>query len=188
MQIGNLIITAPALYPTGHSEAGIFGSVVWLAMQAKNKNSLPLKELSQWLLPALKSQQFILATENVDGKARPVAYMSWANLTAQTESRYVDNPDEGLSPQEWTGGDRMWVIDWMTPFGHSQSFSRAVFTSLATSCFKSLYHRGGNRGLRVQLFRGDDVSLEQAAQWWKERPILALKGNRIMDEVTRTSS
>jgi cytolysin-activating lysine-acyltransferase len=188
MQIGNLIITAPALYATGHSEAEIFGSVVWLAMQANNKNRLPLQELSQWLLPALRTQQFILASENIDGQIRPVAYMSWANLTTEVESRYVDNPDKGLSPQEWTGGDRMWVIDWMTPLGHSKVFRRAVGAALTGCCFKSLYHRGGDRGLRVLLFRGDHVSLEQATQWWKERPILALKGNRIMDEVTRTSS
>jgi cytolysin-activating lysine-acyltransferase len=130
MQYGNLIITAPALNAPGHSEAEIFGSIVWLAMQANNKNRLPLQDLSQWLLPALRSQQFILANENIDGQTRPVAYMSWANLTPEVESRYVDNPDEGLRPQEWSGGDRMWVIDWMTPFGHSQSFRRAVGAAL----------------------------------------------------------
>lgn len=188
MQYGNLIMTAPALNAPGHSEAEIFGSIVWLAMQAKSKNRLPLQELSQWLLPALRTQQFILASECIDGQIRPVAYMSWANLTAEVESRYVANPDEGLSPQEWAVGDRMWVIDWMTPFGHSQSFSRAVSASLANSCSKSLYHRGGHRGLRVQLFRGDHVSHEQAKQWWKDRPILARRGPQLEDEVNRTSS
>lgn len=188
MQYGNLIIAAPALNASGNSEAEIFGSIVWLAMQAKNKNRLPLQDLSQWLLPALRSQQFILASESIDGKAHPVAYMSWANLTAEVESRYVDNPDEGLNPQEWSGGDRMWVIDWMTPFGHSQPFSRAVFALLANSCFKSLYHRGGQRGLRVQLFRGDHVSLEQAKQWWKDRPILARRETPLEEGINRTSS
>jgi cytolysin-activating lysine-acyltransferase len=175
MQYGNLIITAPALNVSGHSEAEIFGSIVWLAMQAKNKNQLPLQELSQWLLPALRTQQFILASESIDGKTCPVAYMSWANLTAEVESRYVDNPDEGLSPQEWAGGDRMWVIDWMTPFGHSKVFRRAVGVALTGCCFKSLYHRGADKGLRVMLFRGDHVSLEQAKQWWSDKPILAHK-------------
>lgn len=126
MQYGNLIITAPGLNAPRHSEAEIFGSIVWLAMQANNKKRLPLQELSQWLLPALRTQQFILASESLDGQTRPVAYMSWANLTPEVESCYVDNPDEGLSSQEWTGGDRMWMIDWMTPLGHSYPFSRAV--------------------------------------------------------------
>jgi cytolysin-activating lysine-acyltransferase len=188
MQYGNLIITAPVLDAPGHSEAEIFGSIVWLAMQANNKNRLPLQDLSQWLLPALRTQQFILASESIDGKTRPVAYMSWANLTAEVESRYVDNPDEGLSPQEWTGGDRMWVIDWMTPFGHSKVFRRAVGAALTGCCFKSLYHRGGDRGLRVMLFRGDHVSLEQAKQWWKDRPILARRATQLEDEVNQTSS
>ncbi len=77
------MITAPALNAPGHSEAEIFGSIVWLAMQANNKNRLPLQDLSQWLLPALRTQQFILASESIDGQTRPVAYMSWANLTAE---------------------------------------------------------------------------------------------------------
>lgn len=175
MQYGNLIITAPALNAPRYCEAEIFGSIVWLAIQANNKKRLPLQELSQWLLPALRNQQFILASESLDGQTRPVAYMSWANLTSEVESRYVDNPDEGLSPQEWVGCDRRWVIDWMTPFGHSYPFSRAVFASLANSCFKSLYHRGGHRGLRVQLFRGDNVTLEQAKRWWSDKPIMAYK-------------
>lgn len=175
MQHGNLRITAPALFATVHSESEIFGSAVWLAMQAKNKNQLPLRDLTHWLLPALKAQQFMLASEVWQDQHRPVAYMSWANLNAEVESRYVNNPDEGLDPQEWACGDRMWAIDWITPFGHSHVFSQAFRTLLPNSCFKSLYHRGGDRGLRVQYFRGKNLSLEQARQWWRDKPILAYK-------------
>ena len=188
MQYGSLILTVPALTEPEHSESEIFGAVVWLAMHSNNKHGLPLQEVSKWLVSPLKCRQFILASKNIGGKTQPVAYMSWANLTAEVESRYVDNPDRILNPQEWSGGDRMWVIDWMTPFGHSQPFSRAVFATLARSCFKSLYHRGGNRGLRVQLFRGDDVTLEQAKRWWKDRPILAHKEKKLEDEVDLASS
>ena len=188
MPHGNLSITVPALNSPGHSEAEIVGSIVWLAMHANNKARLSLHDLSQWLLPALRTQQFILASENIDGQKRPVAYMSWANLTAEVESRYVDNPDEGLSPQEWAVGDRMWVIDWMTPFGHSKVFRDAVGAALTGCCFKSLYHRGGDRGLRVMFFRGDRVPLEQAKQWWKDRPILARRATQLKDEVNGTSS
>lgn len=186
MQIGNLNVIAPAIYENKNSEAEIFGSVVWLAMQSKNKNKQPLQDLSQWVLPALKSQQFIVASECVDGQIRPVAYMSWANLTPQVESRYVGNPDLGLRPEEWTGGNRMWVIDWMTPFGHSKVFRRAVGVALSGCCLRSLYHRGGDRGLRVLFFRGNHVSLEQAKQWWSDKPILAHK--ELMGEAFRASS
>ncbi len=151
MQYGNLIITAPAMNASGHSEAGTFSCIVWIATQSNNKNR-------------------------------------WANLTAEVESRYVDNPHKSLSPQEWAGGDRMWVIDWMTPFGHSKVFRCAVGAALTGCCFKSLYHRGGDRGLRVMLFRGDHVSLEQAKQWWKYRPILARRATQLQDEVNGTSS
>ena len=175
MHYKNLIITAPALDTSTQCDAEIFGAVAWIAMHAKNKKQRPLQELSDWLVPALRNQQFILGSEAVDGHMRPVAYMSWANFTPQAESKYVNNPDDGLRLHEWTGGDRMWVIDWMTPFGHSPVFCRAVSSALAGYCFKSLYHRSGNRGLRVMLFRGKGVSLSHAKQWWKSRPILANK-------------
>lgn len=173
MQHGNLTLIAPALSSHGHSEAEIFGSIAWLAMQSKNKKQMEINSLSQWLLPALKNHQFVLATQSLESQQQPIAYMSWANLTAEVESRYVKNPDKGFGADEWTGGDRMWVIDWMTPFGHSHSFSRAIVALLANSCLRSLYHRGGDRGLRIQLFRGEKVSIEQAQHWWRDKPILA---------------
>ena len=63
MQYGNLIITAPALNASEHSEAEIFGSIVWLWMHSKSQSDMPLYALSLWLLPALKSKQFVLAYE-----------------------------------------------------------------------------------------------------------------------------
>jgi cytolysin-activating lysine-acyltransferase len=188
MQYGNLIITAPALNASGHSEAEIFGCVVWLWMNSKSQSDMPLSALSLWLLPALKSKQFVLAYLADEKQAKPVAYMAWAQLSAEAESRYVDNPTLGLSAEDWRSGDRVWITDFFAPYGHAKQFAAAITATLSDFCFRSLYHRGNDRGMRVLYFRGDRVSLTQAKQWWKDRPILARRATQLKDEVNGTSS
>jgi len=188
MQHGNLIITAPALNAPGYSEAEIFGSVVWLWMNSKSQSDMPLSALSLWLLPALRSKQFVLAYETDGQHTKPVAYMAWAQLSAEAESRYVNNPALGLSPEEWRSGDRFWITDFFTPYGHAKPFSDAIASTLSDFCCRSLYHRGADRGMRVLYFRGDHVPLEQAKKWWKDRPILALKANQLKVEFHRIPS
>jgi cytolysin-activating lysine-acyltransferase len=187
MKYGNLIINAPYVEASDRSEAEIFGCVVWLWMNSKSQSDMPLSALALWLLPALKSRQFVLAYE-VDGqKTQPVAYMAWAALSAEAESRYVDNPALGLSPEDWCSGDRVWITDFFTPYGHAKPFADAIAAVLPDFCFRSLYHRGQDRGMRVLNFRGDRVSLVQSKQWWSERPILAFKENQLNEDVHRTN-
>lgn len=189
MQHGNLIITAPALKACSQSEAEIFGLCVWLWMHAPRQREMPLHLLSSWLLPPLRSHQFILASEmGVDGRLTPVAYVAWGQLTAEAESRYVDNPASGLKPDDWSKGDRMWITDFFCPFGHTRNFIRIALDLLPRQCFRALYHRGGDRGFRVLNFRGRDVSREQEITWWRGKPILARKGNQLKEEVNPTFS
>jgi cytolysin-activating lysine-acyltransferase len=188
MRHKNLIITAPSVTESDCSEAEIFGCVVWLWMNSKSQSDMPLSALSLWLLPALKLKQFVLAYEMDGQHTRPVAYMAWAQLSAETESRYVNNSALSLSPEEWRSGDRFWITDFFTPYGHAKPFADAIATTLSDFCFRSLYHRGADRGMRVLYFRGDHVPLQQAKRWWKDRPILARRATQLKDEVNRTSS
>lgn len=179
MRHKKLIITAPSVAAPDRSEAEIFGCVVWLWMNSKSQSDMPLSALALWLLPALKSRQFLLAYEADGQQTKPVAYMAWAELSAEAESRYVDNPALGLSPEDWCSGDRVWITDFFAPYGHAKPFSDVVTATLPDFCFRSLYHRGGERGMRILYFRGDHVRLKQSKQWWKDRPILALKANQL---------
>ncbi len=188
MQYGNLIITAPLVAATELSEAEILGSVVWLWMNSKSQSSMPLSALSSWLVPALHTKQFLLAYEANGIHSKPVAYMAWAQLSQEAESRYVHNAATGIAPLDWNSGDRVWITDFFAPYGHAKIFADAIAATLPDFCFRSLYHRGADRGMRVLHFRGDHVSLEQAKQWWKDRPILARRATQLEDEVNRTSS
>jgi cytolysin-activating lysine-acyltransferase len=173
LKIESLRITAPALGLPGYGETEILGAVTWLWMHSPKHRELPLIALSQALLAPLKAQQFILASAAHSGKGfRPVAYVGWANFNAEAESHYLQvGASALLRAEEWHSGDRMWITDWITPFGNAPQFRRIVQAQLADSCFRALYHRGDERGQRVMTMRGDRVSPSVAAAWWQARPL-----------------
>lgn len=169
----NHLITAPTLNRPAHSEAEAFGAVTWLWMQSPDHRTLPLQALQQLLLPAIQTGQYLLLHERSTTGLRPVAYLSWAHLSAEAESRYLDHPLRGLQPADWCSGDRMWAIDWITPLGHAHALRASILRLLPQVCFRFLYHRGNERGLRIKTYRGRAISAEQARQWWLARPMLA---------------
>jgi cytolysin-activating lysine-acyltransferase len=174
LPIESFNITAPALGLPGHSETEILGAVTWLWMHSPRHRDLPLIALSQAVLAPLKAQQFILASAaNSDGSFRPVAYVAWANFSAEAERHYLQvGATALLRPEEWASGDRMWITDWVTPFGHAAQFCRTVQTLLGDSCIRTLYHRGDERGHRLMTMHGTRVLPSVAQAWWRARPVL----------------
>lgn len=171
MQIGQLTITAPALGATGVSTADVIDSVAWMWMQAKMRGNLQVHDLSSMLLPALNEQQYILASAYVDGEIKPVAYLAWANMSAEAEARYLRSSATSFGPADWRSGDRMWITEWFTPFGHARQFRLAAGRLLTHRAARATYHKVGASGLRVLHLRGDTVTRLQAKQWWAERPL-----------------
>ena len=167
MRFGKLDITAPGLVEEEFSEAEVFGSSVWLYMHAESHREAPLHTLSSLLLPALKHRQFVLATQ--DGK--PVFYLSWAMFDQAAESRYLLSPQVCMQEEEWTSGDRMWIVDWIAPFGHTRTMSRVARQLFADRCVRSLYHRGDSKGMRILTFHGISVMTEEARFWFASHPV-----------------
>jgi cytolysin-activating lysine-acyltransferase len=166
-------IVAPALGLPSHSDAETLGAVTWLWMHSQRHRDLPLIALSQSLLPPLKAHQFILVSDlRATAGGRPVAYVAWANFSAEAESRYLRSGATAmLHAEDWTGGDRMWVTDIVAPFGHTHQFCKLVTKLLPDSCWRALYHRGDERGQRIKVLRGENVSLVDADSWWRARPL-----------------
>lgn len=183
MKFKNAQITAPVLNIKVHSEIEVFGGTVWLALHAEQKQQRTLISLHEWLTPAIETKQYLFISDEVNGKNHPVMFLNWGNLNQQSESQYVDNPDIPLAIDEWISGDRMWIFDHLSPFGHALAFNRLAKDLFPDHCFRFLDHKGAQRGLRIVTFRGKNVSLEQAKQWWKDRPIVARTGTQLEDEV-----
>jgi cytolysin-activating lysine-acyltransferase len=149
------------------NEAEVLGSAVWLWMHSDMHREVPLHMLSALLLPAIKNRQFVLASEN----AKPVFYLSWANLSKEAEMRYLNNPPECMPTEDWASGERTWFLDWVAPFSHSQRLRSLLARQLFPGwCARSLYHRGDETGLRVVTFHGAAVSPEKARVWFENNP------------------
>nr|VFK06735.1 MAG: cytolysin-activating lysine-acyltransferase [Candidatus Kentron sp. LPFa] len=163
-----LDVIAPIFIQQRWTEAKVLGGAVWLWMNSENHHELPLHTLSVALLPAIKTRQFVLAAES----GRPVFFMSWANLSTEAETRYLSTHQLLMSPEDWQSGDRMWVIDWVAPFGHTKKMKSFVLQRfMAGLCFRSLYHRGEERGRRIQYFFGALVSPQERRAWKAAHPI-----------------
>ena len=163
-----LSIIAPGLIDQTWNEAEVLGSVAWLWMHSASHRDFPLPTLPALLLPAIKNRQFILASES----GRAVFYLSWANLTIDAEKRYLANSPLLMPEADWNCGDRMWVLDWVAPFGHTAAVNRLVRRQLFANRFgPRLYHRGNERGIEVRTFQGVAVLKEEAKEWFKSHPV-----------------
>jgi len=175
MTASNIHIVAPAFGFPAQSDAESFGSAVWLWMHAVKLNDRPLYALDHMLMPAIQLGQYVLVVEvDAGGAKRPIGYLGWANLSAEAEARYVNNAITGLTREDWNSGDRMWFIDFVTPFGDA-SKAHAVWKPLfAKASGRFMYHRSHERGVTVRHFIGADVASQDAQAWWVKRPILAV--------------
>ncbi len=123
----NLDLLVPRLEPErGYDEAALLGMVVWLWMRSEVHRPTPLYALQTMVLPALKYRQFVLGRE----AGTPVFFCSWASFSEAAEERYLDSPKD-LRDEDWRSGDRLWLLDWVAPFGHT----RALFPFIRTQLF-----------------------------------------------------
>lgn len=168
MNTAPLNIIAPDLIEQTCNEAEVLGSVVWLWMHSASHRNFPLHTLPVLLLPAIKNRKFVLASES----GRPVFYLAWANLSEEAEKRYLANSPLLMPEADWNSGERMWVLDWVAPFGHTATANGLLRRQLFANRFgRMLYHRGNERGLQVRTFRGMAVLSEEANEWFESHPV-----------------
>lgn len=168
MRYSSFEVIAPLLTGESYSEAEVLGSAVWLWMHSVAHRDAPLHTLPVLLLPALKFRQFVLVSE----QSKPVFYFAWANLSEEAERRYLTNPAVCMLETDWVSGDRMWILDWVAPFGHNRAMSRLLARRLFPDrCARALDHQGEKRGLRVMTHRGIAVLPEEARYWFDAHPV-----------------
>lgn len=124
--------------------------MAWLFSASELHRRWPFAAVRQWLTPAIRLRQYRLYREN----GRPVAFVTWARLSAEVETAYVRNP-RGLRPEHWRSGDRIWLLDYVAPFGHA----KAVAKDLKTNVFpddvgRFLRQRPGDDTLRIMYVHG----------------------------------
>lgn len=182
MQIGPYQFTVPSIFDEAFVEATVLGCATWLWMHSPTHRDMPLQVLSSLLLPAIKHRQFALATE----QEKPVFYMAWAHFDAAAEARYIQHPPYAMPEADWNCGERTWILDWVAPFGHTPVMGQILATRLfPTGVARALYHRGNERGLRIQAYHGMAVLPEEARHWFQANPIPAMPHPPLVNPATK---
>lgn len=128
-------------------------------MHSPSHRNFPVHTLPVLLLPAIKNRQFIMMSE----AGRPVFYISWGNFSEEAKQRYLTHSPLLIPETDWNSGDRMWLLDWVAPFGHTAVISHLLKIQIFTNrCARGLYHRGNARGLGVRTFKDMAVLREEA--------------------------
>ena len=111
----------------------------------------------------------------VEGSARRTLaeYLNFLNIAtgSAAESRYLARHPVFMPEADWRCGDRMWILDWVAPFGHTHRLKRLLERELfANRWMRFLYHRGDTRGMKIKTFHGRSVSCAFAHQWFASHP------------------
>lgn len=139
----------------------ILGRLTWLWMNSPLHNDWPIYLLSRFALPPIELNQYLL----LERDGMPVAYCSWAFITAETEKQYILNPSE-LNLSNWHGGDRLWFIDWVAPFAKRDSFSlrTALAKKFPNEVARAIRVKKGSERGRVMEFKGKDIDKKTARE------------------------
>lgn len=141
--------------PPAPTVSHLLGEMTWLLSQSPLHRALAIGDLEWLVMPALLNQQFYLFR---DGD-RPVGLALWAETTAEGEAklgRGMIEPENRLTLEEWSGGDRLWLVDLIAPF--ADAANRHVEIMMADLISKPL------QGRSFQFHRTDPTTGARTAQ------------------------
>lgn len=90
------------------------GYVTWLCSQSQGHRQLFIQDMEWRLFPPILLAQYKLRIDDKVG-GLPTGYASWAFLSEEIEGSY--RMTHKLRPGDWRSGDRLWLVDFIAPFG-----------------------------------------------------------------------
>lgn len=123
--------------------AQMLGEITWLMSQSPIHKQLFIGDLEWFAMPAILLEQFRIFY----GPNAPAAVALWANVSEETETRLKAGANK-LRPDEWQGGDRLWLIELVAPFGGQDE----ILADLSASVFSGRpfsFHTATPDGQRV---------------------------------------
>jgi cytolysin-activating lysine-acyltransferase len=125
---------ASAQGDNGVTLSSVLGEVVFLMMSPPSHKHLFLTDLEWLVMPSLALRQFRLWRQG----GRPVAFASWAFLSAEVEER-VRGGVRRLKPVDWKSGDSAWLMDVVAP---NPDFAKQMVDELKQSVFADRVLKG----------------------------------------------
>lgn len=157
--------------------AEALGQIIWLFDQSPLHRELKIKDLSSSIAPAISTGQFRIfrfgptpAFADSDpseflklGMSReelerlPLGLALWGFLSEEAEARL--EAGERLSAGDWASGDRLWLIELISPFATPENkLSEAMLLDLINGPFRgssfSLHRTDPATGIRKKVTTG----------------------------------
>jgi cytolysin-activating lysine-acyltransferase len=141
---------------TPRTVAEALGQIVWLLSQSPMHRELKLKDLEWSFMPAVLHEQFRIfrfgplpGSDKLDTEAfarmgltkdgleqMPLGVAIWAKLSEAGEAKLERR--ERLEASEWKSGDRLWLVELISPFATPQNkLSEAMLLDLMQGPFKA---------------------------------------------------
>ena len=99
--------------PVSVTIENIIGAITLLAIKSPNHKFSFVQELEWMYLPAINLKQFRIFRQKEQNS--PLAVVTWASVDEETEQRLLSGSLK-LAPKDWNSGDRLWLIDVLSPF------------------------------------------------------------------------
>jgi cytolysin-activating lysine-acyltransferase len=97
----------------------VLGEIVWLISQSLIHKQMFIKDLEWFVMTSVLPQQF----RPFYAKDRPVGVVLWGYVSQGVEQRLSKGVAK-LRPQDWKSGDRLWVVEVISPFGGAEEMVR----------------------------------------------------------------
>ena len=112
--------------------ASTMGQAVWLMTMSKANRDLPISHIEKLIAPAILFKQFRLFSK---GK-QPVAFLVWASVSDEVKVR-IEEDQAVPSLDEWRSGSNVLVVDCISPFNPSATFTNKFYADLVQSAKKT---------------------------------------------------
>lgn len=153
-------LEAPWLQHTPAQPEAALGAAIWLWMHDLRHRRESLQEMEHRLLAPIEAGQYVIArrvtttpTARAQVPPHPLALLLFARFDERAEARYLADPSQKIAFRDWQSGDRLWLIDWTAPFGHTPNLREPVTAVLAGCGAKSLCRARQGASTRVRLWQ-----------------------------------
>lgn len=96
-----------------------FGEIVSVLMRSEHYRSYTLQDLEWLVVPAVLSNQFLLAEARAKGNGftAPVGVVLWAQVSPEVDQRLTASVAQPirLKPEDWRSGNIPWLVDAVGP-------------------------------------------------------------------------
>jgi cytolysin-activating lysine-acyltransferase len=153
----------PSSPPAQKTVSQVLGEITWLLTQSQIHKNMFLTDLEWFVMPAILTEQFRVWN---GPEGTPAAFVTYAFVSPDTDAR-LEAGAHKLAPHEWQGGDILWLMEVVAPFGAvDEIMLDLVKTAFPEQVFK--FHMTTPDGKRVTS--SSQEMLDQIARGAHERP------------------